>query len=182
MNRDASIEGFLPVGSVIRAQGLNGEVRTTFDTDNPDAVRELTLVYLRNDRGDMIPARITNLRTEEKGNNITFFVQFEHIADRTAAEALRNRTIWLETRNAEALTFIEEQSERDSLIDYEVFDENGDYAGVVTDIMEHPAQSTLIVATTSGTLMIPCVDYYIAEIDDQDQSIYCNNLSDLEDL
>ena len=177
MNRDAIIPGFKKVGYVEEAHGLDGFLKVFFDVDDPEKVEDLELVYLRNERGDFIPARILDLRVEEKRNQFSFFVQFDHIADRTAAEALKSKGIFLEVEDAES--FIETEAETDhSLIDHEVFDDQDESIGLVIDVMENPAHPILVVATTSGSRLIPYIEHFVR--DTRDGNIYCQNLDELE--
>lgn len=171
------MQGFTQIGFILQSHGLDGELKVSFETDSPEAVEDLKLVYLRNDRGDFYPARITDTRPDDKRDSFTFFVQFDHIADRTAAEDLKNKALFLETKDAEA--FIGGQAE-DELIDCEIRNEDDEYIGLVTDLMENPAHPILVVATTSGSLLIPCVDHYVTDV--RDQVIYCQNLDQLEGL
>ncbi|MEX0608695.1 MAG: ribosome maturation factor RimM [Balneolaceae bacterium] len=178
MNRDANTPGFVQIGRIIRSQGMNGELRVSLEADYNKAVENLQLVYLRNDRGDFYPARISNIRAEGKGNSISFFVQFEHIADRSSAEKLKDHGIFLETKNA--TDFIQKEPEKSSYIDHEVFDDQNNAVGLVVDVMENPAHPILVVATTSGTRLIPFVEHYVTKV--SDQNIYCQNLEQLEGI
>ncbi len=181
MNQAANTSNpFSQIGIIVRSQGLKGEFKVSFETDNPQLVEELKMVYLRNDRGDFYPCRITNIRVEGKGNKQSFFVQFDHIADRNSAESLKNRVIFLETDKASA--FFEESEDQDSLIDFEVMGDSGESLGLVIDEMDNGAHLIIVVATTSGSFMIPVVDEYILNIDTNNKSIYCQNLNLLEDL
>jgi 16S rRNA processing protein RimM len=178
MNQDANIPGFVQVGHVERSHGLEGEVKVFFDVEDPQKVDDLKLVYLRNDRGDFYPARILDMWVEGKRNKISFFVQFDHIADRTGAEALKGKSIFLETENAEPFIKVEAEPE-DSFIDHEVYD--GDESlGLVIDVMNNPAHPILVVATTSGSRLIPYVDHFVK--DRQKGTIYCQNLDELEGI
>ncbi len=178
MNRDANTPGFIQVGHVLRSHGLEGELKVFFDVSDPQEIEDLKLVYLRNDRGDFYPARITDMRVEGKRNNISFFVQFDHIADRTGAEALRNRGIFLEVENADAFLNAEAETE-DSLVDHEVYDD-GEPIGLVIEVMDNPAHPILVVATTSGSRLIPYIDHFVKET--RDGNIYCQNLDELEGI
>jgi 16S rRNA processing protein RimM len=177
---DANTSPFVQIGQVVRAHGLHGELKIDFETRNTEAVQALTLVYLRNDRGDFYPARISEIRTEGKGNKISFFVQFDHIADRSSSEPLKNKGLYLE--QDKAVKFLPDEGEQDGLLDYEVLDENSDHVGLVIDTMDSGAQQLITVATTSGSLLIPVVDAYVTNIDHLAKSIHCQQLNLLEDL
>lgn len=179
MNRDANTPDFVQVGHIVRSHGLEGELNVFFDVSDPAEVDDLKLVYLRNERGDFYPARITNLRVEGKRNQLSFFVQFDHIADRTAAEALKNHGIFLEAEHASP--FIDaEDTGQDSLIDHEVFDDDDKSIGLVVDVMENPAHPILVVATTSGSRLIPYIDHFVKNT--KDGNIWCQNLDELEGI
>lgn len=179
MNQDANTPGFVQVGHVIRSHGLEGELKVFFDVSDPQEVETLDLVYLRNDRGDFYPARITDMRVEGKRNNISFFVQFDHIADRTGAEALKDEGIFLEVEEADPFFSVDSETD-DSLIDHEVFDDNDEPIGLVIDVMNNPAHPILVVATTSGSRLIPFVDHFVK--DTRNGNIYCQNLDELEGI
>ena len=180
MNQGANTSPFTQIGHIARSHGLNGELKINFETENPEALESLEMVYLRNDRGDFYPCRISNLRVEGKGNSISFFVQFDHIADRNAAELLSKRALFIETEKADAL--LQESPADDDLMDFEVLDENSNSIGLVIDYMDSGAQVVITVATTSGSLLIPVVDEYVLEIDENQRTIQCQNLNLLEDL
>ncbi len=177
MFKDANAPAFTQIGQIAQPQGMNGELKVSFFGDDMDFIENLSLVYLQNHRGDFIPARINNIRAQVKSNNYLFFVQFDHIADRNSAEELRNNPIFLETEKA--LDFIEDTSE--SLQHYDVYINNNQYYGTVLEVLEGTAQDVLVVAKNSGKILIPLVNFYVTEIDDDEQAIYCQNLELLED-
>ena len=165
---------------ISRSQGLKGALKVIFEHENLEAIDELKMVYLRNLRGDYFPSRIQNIRVEGKGNKLSFFVQFEHIADRTGAEALKNHAVFLETDKA--LDFLAAAEIDQTVIDYHVYDSNEKHIGIITDILENPAQSTLVIATESGSLLVPYVDQFIVDVDDDDEIVICQNLQLLEGI
>ena len=180
MIQEANTPPFVQVGHIVRSQGLKGELKVLFETESPEIVGQLSMVYLRNERGDFYPCRIANLRVEGKGNKISFFVQFDHIADRTSAEALKNRALFVEQQIASAL--FSETDEEDTLLDYEVLNDQNESIGLVIDVMDSGAQILLTVATTSGSLLIPFVDEYVVEVNHEMKMVRCQNLKQLEGL
>ena len=178
MNRDAGTSPFTQIGTIARSHGLKGELKVTLETESPEVAQSLNMVYLRNERGDFYPCRIASLRTEGKGNRISFFVQFDHIADRNSAEALKGRALFIDTNKADA--FFPEDEEEESFLDFEVTDENDNHVGLVTDEMDNGAQLVLVIATTKGSLLVPVVDQFVTEINEEEQVIRCCNLDLLE--
>jgi len=180
MNQEANIQPFTLIGRVDRTHGIHGELKVLFEFDDPDVLNELTVVYLRNERGDYFPARISNIRTEEKRNEISFFVQFEHIADRSAAEGLKNSGVYLETDFAENL--IPQKDDEVSLLHFDVYDINGEHIGVVMNIIDNAMQSILNISTSTGTLLVPLVPQYVVEENFEEESVICQNLEELGGL
>ncbi len=178
MSQDANTPGFIKVGHVERSHGLEGELKVFFDVDDPAKAEDIQLVYLQNNRGDFYPARIVNMRTEGKRNKFSFFVHFDHIADRNEAETLKGQSIFLETEDAEPFVSSNPEAEH-PLIDHEVYDADIPI-GLVVDVMDNPAHPILVVATTSGSRLIPYIDQFVK--DRRDGNIYCQNLDLLEGI
>ena len=179
MPREAGTSPFTQIGHVARTHGLKGELKVMLETENPEVAESLTMVYLRNQRGDFYPCRIATVRTEGKGNRISFFVQFDHIADRNAAEALKGRALFIENDKAEA--FFLEDAEDENFLNFEVINEHGTHVGLVTDELDNGAQLVLIIATTKGSLLVPVVDQFVTSIDEEEGVIRCCNLELLEE-
>ena len=180
MNQEANIQPFTLIGRVDRTHGLQGELKIIFEFDDLDFLNEITVVYLRNERGDYFPDRISEIRTEEKRNEISFFVQFEHIADRSAAEGLKNSGVYLETDLAENL--IPKEEETSGVLHFDVYDTDGEHVGVVMNIIDNAMQSILNVSTSSGTILVPHVPQYVVEENFEEESIICQNLEELGGL
>lgn len=180
MIQGANTTPFTQIGHIVRSQGLKGELKVLFETESTETIEKISVVYLRNDRGDFYPCRIASLRVEGKGNKISFFVQFDNIADRSSAEALKNRAVFVEAEIAQHL--FSEIPEEETLIDYEVLNEQHKSIGLVIDFMDSGAQVVITVATTSGSLLIPVVGEFVTEVDHNAKTILCQNLNILEDL
>lgn len=180
MPQDASRTPFTQIGIIARSHGLKGEVKALFETGKTELIKQLEMVYLRTERGDFFPVRVKTIRTEEKANALSFFVQFEHIADRTSAEALKNHGIFLETQKA--LAYLKEAASDDPLMDYEIIDEQNQSIGRVIEVMDNSVHLILIIATTRGKLLIPFVDEFVVNVDDENESVTCKNLDLLEGI
>lgn len=174
----ANTSPFVQVGSIARSHGLKGELKILFDIGNPDQIKQIELVYLQNSRGDFFPCRIKNLRLDDKESRLTFFVHFENIADRSAAESVRGKRVFVE--NDKALLLSDETNVEETFIDFEVVDEKNQHKGLVIDELDNGAQLVIVVATTSGSLMIPLVDQFVDAIDESESVVRCKNLDLLE--
>ncbi|MCR9133092.1 MAG: ribosome maturation factor RimM [bacterium] len=175
----AGTSPFTSIGFVAKSHGLKGELKIQTEAIAPEEFTKLDLVYLQNNRGDYYPCRISHVRSEGADGRFSFFVHFDHIADRSTAEALRGKSIYVEHNIAEQLQLILEAEA--SYIDFEVIDSNNQSKGLVIDELDNGAQIVIVVATTSGSLMIPVVDQFVESIDEASTTIRCRNLDLLED-
>ncbi len=172
---------YLLIGHVNRSHGVHGEVLIISDVQVPELFDEIDIVHLQNSRGDLVPARIESVRVQEKQNELSFFVQFEHVADRNEAEQLKNYPVYVTREAAEPLI---DRSEAPA--DYSaflVYDEDGQHLGQVELTIDNPAHPILQVATKDDRqMLIPFVDEYITSFDDEQKTIRCQNLDQLEGL
>lgn len=171
-------QDFVEIGRVIKAHGLNGMMKVSFDERLEQLIPNLVLCYLRNDRGDLYPARISECRPDVSTPHL-FFVQFENISDRTAAEQLRDHAIFIEQQDLPDLES-DQESEFSHLIDLEVINVKGERVGTVSDVMPNPAHPILMIITTEGSRMIPLVEHFVDDVNED--RIRCKNLDELEGI
>jgi len=169
-------ENFIDVGHIVRPQGLMGEVKVVFSTLNPEEINKFTLVYLKNSRGDFYPVRINSVRPEKSTNANSFFVQFEHVTDRSGAEELTHSVIYVESKMIKKTVSPEETV----ITDFSVFDNNDTEIGFVLDVLETPAHPVIIIQKDSGQLMVPAVDEFILKIDRDNKKVFCHNLDQFD--
>ncbi|HET6528075.1 MAG TPA: ribosome maturation factor RimM [Balneolaceae bacterium] len=168
------------IGYIARSHGIQGEVVFIPEMYAPALFDSLDLVRLENARGDLIPARIESARVQEKGNRLSFFVKFEHVTDRTQAEKLKHTSVFAEAEAIGSLVDAE-----DEVIDFTTFEVRVDdtFIGSVREVIDNPAHPILKVITDDqNQLLIPFVDEYVVEVDEESQIIQCQNLDQLADL
>ncbi|MDR8393141.1 ribosome maturation factor RimM [Aliifodinibius sp. S!AR15-10] len=171
---------YLLIGYVNRSHGVHGEVLIIPEVEVPTLFEEIDIVHLQNSRGDLIPARIESFRVQEKQNRLSFFVKFEHVADRNEAEQIKNCPVYVNRAAAENLI---DQPATVDLTDYEVYDEQDQQLGKVEFTIDNPAHPILQVSTDDDRqLLIPFVDEYIVTLNEEDKIIRCQNLDQLEGL
>ena len=168
------------IGYIARIHGVQGEVLIVPEIYAPTLFDTLDLVRIQNARGDLVPARIESVRVQEKNNRLSFFVKFDHITDRTQAEKLKHAAVFADREVIEHL-FGEEELPV-NLTSFEVWSDD-QQVGSVTDIIDNPAHPVLEVVTDSqDQLLIPFVNEYITDVDEDQQRIQCQNLNQLFDL
>ncbi len=168
------------VGHIARSHGVNGEVVIIPEIETPRLFEDIDLVHIENARGDLVPARIESVRVQDKNKRLTFFVKFEHVTDRTGAEALKNFAVYANLDDMEDLA-----GQTDEFIDLSSFDviSDGKKYGTVEAVIDNPAHPILKVVTADQKqLLIPFVDEYIIELNEEKQVVKCQNLNQLAGL
>lgn len=168
------------IGHIARSHGVQGDVLIIPDHYVPTLFDSLDLVRIENTRGDFIPARIESVRVQEKNNRLSFFVKFEHVADRTQAEQLKQLAVYASREQVDDL--LDQQDDSLAVTSFEVW-ADGDQVGSVVNIVQNPAQVILEVETNSQErLLIPFVDEYVIAVDEERQRLQCQNLEQLKGL
>lgn len=165
------------IGYIARSHGVQGEVLIIPEWYAPTLFDSLDLVRIEDARGDLLPARIESVRVQEKNNRLSFFVKFEHVTDRTQAETLKQFAVFVERETVNEL--VDEEDNWESLISSAIITDDLQ-VGTVVGIIANPAHPILEVRTPEqDQLLIPFVEEYIMEVDEDKQEIQCRNLDQL---
>ncbi len=147
----------LVVATVARAHGLRGEVALDLRTDSPEE-RLAVGTVLRTDPPSAGPLTVARTRAQTG----RWFVAFDEVADRTAAESLRGV----------ALVVDAEASDDDDawypheLTGLRVERPDGTLVGEVIGLEPLPAQDALVVRETSGArTLVPFVRAIVPVVD-----------------
>ncbi len=147
----------LVVATVGRAHGLRGEVSLELRTDSPET-RLAVGAVLRTDPASAGPLTVERTRAQAD----RWFVAFQGVADRTAAEALRGVALVVDADASE---------DEDAWYPYElaglrVERPDGTLVGEVIGLEPLPAQDALIVRETSGArTLVPFVRAIVPVVD-----------------
>jgi len=169
------------IGRIGRPRGLDGWVR--FEPDSPLAatlISENQIVYLSEHRSGYRPLRIEDVYTEEKRNTVSFFVKFDMITNRTEAEEIKDKALYSDRFDPEAENNPADDEDAPDYTGYEIIsEETNEILGNVLDVMDNPAHSILEAKIGKGALLIPFVDEYVSEVDNDKRIIRCQNLDQL---
>ncbi|MFH8939047.1 ribosome maturation factor RimM [Streptomyces griseosporeus] len=150
----------LVVARIGRAHGIKGEVTVEVRTDEPE-LRLAPGAVLATDPASAGPLTIETGRVHSG----RLLLRFEGVADRTAAEALRN-TLLIADVDPDELPEGEDEYYDHQLIDLDVVLADGTEVGRITEISHLPTQDLFIVERPDGTeVMIPFVEEIVTEID-----------------
>ncbi|UWM51581.1 ribosome maturation factor RimM [Streptomyces carpaticus] len=150
----------LVVARIGRAHGIKGEVTVEVRTDEPE-VRLAPGAVLATDPPGTGPLTIETGRVHSG----RLLLRFSGVADRSAAEALRNTLLIAEVDPQETPEDPEEYYDH-QLIDLDVVTRDGTEVGRITEISHLPYQDLLMVARPGGgEVLIPFVHEIVPEID-----------------
>lgn len=147
-------EEFYLVGRVRRAHGIRGELVVEPFTDEPDAVfASGRRVFVGTSAGVPLspPRELTVIRSSPfKGG---FIIAFEGLADRNAAELLRDRSLLVP--ESEVAPPGEDEVFIHDLVGMRVLHVNGDAIGEVSEVFELPQGLVMEVRRATDTVMLP---------------------------
>lgn len=179
-----SLHRFIEAGTVRGVHGLDGGLTIDWSHSDTELVSRLDRLFVKNERGDMEPYRVLEARFSLKRGKPSFFVQFDRITNRSEAEAMRHRTIYLHPDDLPDSP-VSDQTDTESpnrVIGYRVLDKSGSDWGLVSDLLENPAHPILEIETSrspSGSLLVPFVDHYIPNVDDARNELLAAHLDEL---
>ncbi|WP_030802428.1 MULTISPECIES: ribosome maturation factor RimM [unclassified Streptomyces] len=154
----------LVVARIGRAHGIKGEVTVEVRTDEPE-LRLAPGAVLATDPSSVGPLTIATGRVHSG----RLLLRFEGVADRTAAEALRNTLLIAEVDPDEVPEDPEEFYDH-QLIDLDVVTRDGTTVGRISEISHLPYQDLLVVERPDGSeVLIPFVAEIVPEIDLEEQ-------------
>ncbi|MFI8960574.1 ribosome maturation factor RimM [Streptomyces sp. NPDC053493] len=154
----------LVVARIGRAHGIKGEVTVEVRTDEPE-LRLGPGAVLHTDPASAGPLTIEAGRVHSG----RLLLRFAGVADRNAAEALRN-TLLIADVDPDELPEDEDEYYDHQLVDLDVVLADGTEIGVISEISHLPSQDLFIVERPDGSeVMIPFVSEIVTEIDLENQ-------------
>ncbi|MPZ97557.1 MAG: ribosome maturation factor RimM [Propionibacteriales bacterium] len=149
----------LVIGRIGRAHGIRGELSVDLRTDDPEA-RFAVGTVVATDPASAGPLTITATRPHSG----RLLVQFEQVADRTAAEGLRGVLLLADIDpddDAEDDGYYPHQ-----LVGLRVVTDAGDEVGEVRDVQSAPAHDLLVVRRDDGgEALVPFVTALVPDVD-----------------
>ncbi|MFF8783411.1 ribosome maturation factor RimM [Streptomyces sp. NPDC015125] len=154
----------LVVARIGRAHGIKGEVTVEVRTDEPE-LRLAPGAVLATEPSSVGPLTIATGRVHSG----RLLLRFEGVADRTAAEALRNTLLIAEVDPEEVPEDPEEFYDH-QLMDLDVVTRDGTEVGRISEISHLPYQDLLVVRRPDGSeVLVPFVSEIVPEIDLEEQ-------------
>lgn len=154
------MEKYLKVGKILKAQGLNGEVRVFSTTSFKDIRYKKGNKLFINKNGEMIEFVVSSFYSKGENLDVISFKNFdsiEKISPFIGCEifAIKDNKI-----------LFENEFFYDDLIGLNVYDEDDNKIGLVASIEEFPSQITLKISLSNKKFaFIPFNDFFIKSVD-----------------
>jgi 16S rRNA processing protein RimM len=158
-------DDYMLIGTIGRAHGLGGHVRVRPFTDDPERFYDLGQAYVE-EAGRFRPMPIDEV--DVNGDAVT--LRFEGVADRTAAEKLNGRALYI--RRADAVELPPGAHFIADIIGCEVTDAEGRYYGKLAEVLQHGAADVYVLrGGPMGEVMFPALKAVIENTDIQRKKI-----------
>lgn len=152
---------------------MRGEVTVEIRTDDPAARFQIGSV-LQTDPSNFGPLKIVSARD----HNGTLLLTFEGRSDRNSIEELRNVLLLADVSIATP-SMDSDEFHATQILGCSVINEDGAELGVVIDVLQLPAQDTLVVDYKGAELLIPFVMKHVPEVNVVKKQISVANLEGL---
>ncbi len=148
---------YLLLGTIVKPQGLKGEVKLRHETGDPSRFLELETAWIRQGEG-YAPVRVVSARLSSPDVYLTL----EGVLDRDAAEKLRGTVLYVDRAHARELpdgeVFIAD------LIGLKAVDTRGNLIGTLTEVLQPGGTDVLVFKTPDGPLMAPHLKKLVKDI------------------
>lgn len=153
--------GYLAVGQIVGAHGLNGELKVEAYSDFPDRFAPGVTLYLGE---DLEAVQVATVRPHKTN----LLVCLDEVGDRNEAEEVRG--LWFYVPEAEAAELEEGQYWIHDIIGLQVVTLDGMQLGKITDVMATGANDVYVVRPTSDLnggrdILLPAIADVVEQVD-----------------
>lgn len=150
---------YFVIGDIVNTQGIKGEMRVVPQTDDPSRFELLDYVLIER-KGKMEKFNIEGVRYHKQ----FVLLKLEGVDDMTAAERFKGAVVKIPEELA--LPLEEGQYYIRDLYDLEVFTDEGERLGIITDILFTGANDVYVVTPDKGKdILIPAIEQCILKVD-----------------
>ena len=161
---------FIPVGQIVNAHGIRGEVKVNPHGFDPEFLTEFDTIYI-----DGQPVRVRSARVHKS----TVLMALPGVDDMDAALALKGKTVSIRRTDAH---LPQGQYFDQELVGLRVIDcATGGEVGVIDRVLIYPAHKLYKVKGEEKTYLIPAVkDIFITNVDEEAREISVHMIEGLE--
>ena len=153
------MEQYLRVGVIASTHGLKGEVKVFPTTDEPERFRKLKKVFLDTGK-EYLPLKIKSVKFFK--NQV--ILKFDEFQDINEVEKYRGKDLLIDRE--QALPLAKNENFIVDLIDMDVYDEEEQCLGTLTDVLQTGANDVYVVETEEGKeILLPAIPSCILEVD-----------------
>ena len=147
-------QAFIEAGRITSTHGVHGEVKIEVWLDTPEDLKHYRRVFIDGQEKKLLSVR---------QQNRFVIVKLHQIDDINAAQPLKGKTVYIAREDAPLPPggyFLQD------LLDAKVVLEDGSPVGVLTEILERPANNVYVVTDPDGKeILIPVVPAFIIRAD-----------------
>lgn len=166
----------IKIGKIKDAHSLKGDLYLIIFSKDLSWQQSLSEGYLGTDFGDAQKYSIKKMNPHKDG----FILGLEGLVDRNQAEAMIGKVFFVEEKALESepedTIFLRE------ILKFEVFDQNGNFAGIIQGFSSNGAQDLLIINNDGKTFEMPFVAPLIQKIDHPAKKIFLIIPEGIQDL
>ena len=154
------LKPYLLAGTIVKPQGVRGEVKLHHETDDPDYLCTLGTLYAK--RGDAYaPIAVESGRVS--GGDV--YLTLAGVTDRDAAEKLRGTELYI--ARADARPLAECEMFIVDMIGMRAVDTDGREIGTLKDVLQNGGADVLVFDTPRGGMMAPFLKRLVKKLDAQ---------------
>lgn len=167
------MEQLMEIGQIVNTYGIKGFVKVVPFTDNINRFENLDEVYLQTKNG------LETFEIEEvKYSKNTVLLKLKGVDDINIAEKYRNCYLKIDRKNAVELP--EDTYFIVDLLDCEVYTDEGEILGSVTDVYPTGSNDIYVVKNKQGKqVLLPAISQVIKEVDVKNKKITVHLLDGL---
>lgn len=165
---------YFEIGKIVNTQGIHGDVRVVPITDEPKRFLELKTVLVDDGK----------TKKEYFIENIWFhknfvIIKFENIDDMNTAEKLKGTSIKIDRK--EAIPLKENEYYISDLYDMSVYTDEGEYLGIINDIIFTASNDVYEVKNDNKTILLPAIKQCILNVNLNERKMTVHIMEGLRD-
>lgn len=153
----------IEIGIIVKAQGLNGEVKVKPYTD-AEVFENLTYVYLSG-KNEIVNVKKSTFRLGFA------YITLENVSDRNMADELRGKEIFI---NREDLELPEDEFIIDDIIGMKVFLSTGEDYGEILQVEQYGSADILTISGQFGKWQVPYIADLVESVDKANKVMVLN--------
>lgn len=151
-------DSFIKIGKLSRAHGLKGEIRGMIDPSVLPRVKKMNVLFLHTG-GKLLPYFIEHAELDDSGSCL---FKFEEVNDRTQAERISGKEIFIEEKNLKKNIKLSGYS---FLTGYKMLDEMENEIGVIENTFQMPANELAQLIIDKKEVLVPLTEESVIRID-----------------